>query len=107
MRDIPLKPSLIFSLYVDMSHYNLLISYVNQSLMIESDGIKELDGFSFSIKEHEGLQPKEFQSVLHPIPGLMHFCIHHDTDLDYFDEGHPPNFPKRWLTDQIINFFTF
>ena len=40
-----------------------LISYVNQSLMTDTDGMKELDGFSFGLKAPEGLQPKGFESI--------------------------------------------
>ena len=62
---------LIFPLPIEDRDPDLLISYVDQSWMRESDGMKELDGFSFGIKAPEELQPKKFESVLHPIPGLM------------------------------------
>ena len=71
MGEAPLKPLLIFPLSVQDSDANLLISNVNQSLMKASDGMKELDGFSFGIKAPNGLQPKGFESILHPIVGFM------------------------------------
>ena len=68
-----------------------------------------MDGFIFSIKAFEGLQPKGFESILNPIPGLMGMgcCILNEKNLVCFDEGHPPNSPQRWLTDELINFFIF
>ena len=84
---------------------NLLISYVNSSLMTASDNIKDMDGFNFGIKAPEGLQPKGFGSNLHLIPGLMGFCILHEAGLDCFDEGHQQNSHERWLTDETINFY--
>ena len=83
----------------------MLISHVNQSLMRSSDSMNELDGFSFYIKALEGLQPKRFESILNPSPGLIGCCILHEADLDCFDEGHPQNSPKRWLADKIHNFY--
>ena len=91
---------LIIPLPVKESDHDLLISYVNQSLMKTSDDMKELDGFCFGIKAPEGLQPKRFEFVLHPIPGLMGCSILYHKDLDCFDEGH-------WLTDEIFNFYDF
>ena len=107
MGEAPLKPSLIFPLFWGESDHGLLISYVNQSLMTASDGMKELDGFSFGIKAPNGLQPKGFESILHPIVGFMGWCILHENNLDYFDEGHPQNSPKIWLNDEVINFYIF
>ena len=47
---------------------DLLIPYLNQSLTRALDGMKELDGFTVGLKPTEGLQLKEFESVLHLIP---------------------------------------
>ena len=105
MGEAPLKPSLIFSLPLKEYDPDLLILYVHQFLMKASDGMKELDGFSFDIKTPEGLQPKGFESVLNTIPGLMGCCILQQVDLDCYDEGHPQNAPERWRTDEIINFY--
>ena len=69
MGEASLKPLLIIPLHVEESDSDSLISYVNQSLMT-ANGMKELDGFSFGIKAPEELQPKGFESILHPIPGL-------------------------------------
>ena len=102
MGEAPLKPLLTFSLTVEESDPDLLISYFNQSLMRASNGMKELDGFSFGVKPSEGLQPKGFESILHPMPWFKrNYCILHKADLDCFDEGHQQNSRKRWLTDEI------
>ena len=53
MGDTPSKPSLFLPLSVEQSDPDLLISFVNQSLMTASDGVKDLDGFSFGIKAPE------------------------------------------------------
>ena len=50
MGEVPLKPLLIFSLHVKESDHDLLIFFVDQSLMTASDGIKKLDGFNFLCK---------------------------------------------------------
>ena len=63
MGEAPSKPSLIFPLPVKESDPDSSISYVNQSLMTASDGMKVL-----SIKAPEELQQKGFESILHPIP---------------------------------------
>ena len=55
MGEASLKPCLIFPLPVEESDPDSLISYVNHPLMTVSDGVKELDGFSFGIKTPEGL----------------------------------------------------
>ena len=91
------KHSLIFSLPVKESDSDLLISYVNQSLMIASNVINELDGFSFGINAPKGLQPKGCKSILLPISGLkgMGCCMFNEKDLVCFDDSHPPNSPKR------------
>ena len=75
--------------------------------MTASDGMKELDDFSFGIKAPERWQSTGFESVLHLIPGIIHCCIPHEKDLYSFDEGNPSNFPISWLTDEIINFYIF
>ena len=95
MREAPLNYLLIFPLPLEESDHDLLISYVNQSLMKALNGLKEWDGFSFGINAPEGLQTKQFENVLHPIPGLIGCCILHEEDLDRFDDGHPPNSSKR------------
>ena len=69
MGEASLKPLLIFPLPLGENGHDSLILYVNQSSMRALDGMKELDGFSFGIKAPEGLQPKGFEIVLHPIPG--------------------------------------
>ena len=93
--DTPSKPSIIFPLSVEESDPDSLISYVNQPLMTASDGMKELDGFSFGIKAPEELQPKGFESICNPIPALMCMgcCILDEKHLDCFIEG-PSNSPK-------------
>ena len=96
---------MIFIIPLEKSGPDLLISYVNQSFMRASDVMKELDGFNSEIKPTEGLHLKGFESVLHPIPGLIGCCIFHEADLDCFDEDHPQNSSKRWLTDEILNFY--
>ena len=50
MGEAPIKPMFIFPLSLEQSDHDLLMSYVNQSLITASDGMKELDGFSFGIK---------------------------------------------------------
>ena len=85
----------------------LLILYVNQSLMTASYGMKELVRFIFGVKAPERLQLKRFESVLHPIPGLRGCCIFNRKDLLGFDEGLPSNTPKRWLTEELINYYIF
>ena len=75
---------LIFPLPLEESDLDLLISYVNQSLMIASCGTKELNGFSFGITAPKGLQPKVYESIMHLVPGQMGCCIHHKADLDCF-----------------------
>ena len=74
-----------------------------------SDGMKELDGFSFGIKASEGLQPKGLESIQNPIPELMGMgcCILYEKHLDCYVEGHQSDSPKRWLVDEIINFYIF
>ena len=62
------KCSLIFPLPVEESDHDLLILYINQSLMTATYGMMELNGFSFGMKAPEGLQPKGFESVLNLIP---------------------------------------
>ena len=99
------EPSLMFPLDLEESDPDSLISYVNQLFMRASDGMKQLDGFSFGVKAPKGLQQKGFKSALHPILGLMGCFILHEADLDCFDEGHPQNSHKRWLTDETINFY--
>ena len=88
---------LIFSSPVEESDPDSLISNENQSLMTASDGMKELDGFSFGIKAPEELQPKGFESICNPIPALMCMgcCILDEKHLDCFVESHPPDSPKR------------
>ena len=83
-----------------------LISYVNQSLMTVSDGMKKLDWSSFGTKTPEELQPKGFEIIQNTIPLLMGMgcCMLNEKHLDCFNEGHPPNSQKRWLVDEIINF---
>ena len=39
--------------------------------MTATDGMKELDGFSFGIEAPEGLQPKGFEIVWNPVQELM------------------------------------
>ena len=56
MREAPSKPTLNFSILVGENNPKLLISYLNQSLMTASDGMKELDGSSFGTKIPEELQ---------------------------------------------------
>ena len=107
MGEVPLKTLFIFLLPLEGSDHVLLISYVNQSFMTSSDGMKGLDGLSFVIKAPEGLQPKRFESVLHLTPVLMGCCLLHEKDLNCLDEGHSPNSPKQWLTDEIISFYMF
>ena len=106
MEETPSKPSLIFPLPVEESDPDLLISYVQQLLMSASEGMKELDWFSFDAKAPKWLQPKGFESILNPIPELRWFGCHmfYEEDLDCFYEGHQPNSPKWWLNDEIINF---
>ena len=84
MGEAPSKPSLIFPLPVEENDPDSLISYVNQSLITASDGMKELDGFSFGIKAPEGPQPKGFESILNPIPVLvgMGCCMLNEKDFD-------------------------
>ena len=45
---------------------------------------KVLDGFNVHIKPPERLQPKRFESILHPNP-LIGYCILHEEDLDCYD----------------------
>ena len=91
MGEAPSKLILIFPIPVEENDPDSLISYVNQSLMTATDGMKELDGFCFCIKVPEGLQPKGFESILNLIPGLMWLdcCMLSERDLDCFDEDHP------------------
>ena len=107
MGEAQLKFLLIFQLPVEESDTDSLTSYVHQSSMTASDGIKELDGFSFGIKAPEGLQPKGFENILHPIPELMGMgcCMLDEKHLDCFVKAHPPDSCKRWLTDEIIKFY--
>ena len=95
MGEVLLKPSLIFPMPLEESNPDLLILHVNQSMMTASDGMKELDGFNFSIKAPEELKLSGFESILHLIPVLTGCCILHEADLVFFDKGHPQNFPKR------------
>ena len=67
MGEAPLKPLFIFPLPVDKSDPDLLISYLNQSLMTASDGMKERDEFSFGIKA-----PEELDASNSRINGLLH-----------------------------------
>ena len=75
--------------------------------MTALEGMKELDGFSFGIKAPDGLQLKGFESILHLIPGLMGCYLVIKKDLVCFDEGHPQNSSKRWLINEIINYYIF
>ena len=70
---------------------------------------KRLNGFLFGIKTPEGLQQKVFESILNPIPALMNMgcCMLCEKHLDCFVQDHSPNFCKRWLVDEIINFYIF
>ena len=52
--------SLIFPIPVKESNLNSLMSYVNQTLITISDGMKELDGSNCDKKKPEQLQPKGF-----------------------------------------------
>ena len=56
---------------MELSDPDFLISFVNKSLMTDSDDMKELDKFSFGTKAPAGLQPNGFESVKNQIPGLM------------------------------------
>ena len=107
MGEAPSKPSLIFPIPVEESGTDSLISYVNQSLMTASDGMKKLDVLSFGAKLPEELQPKEFENVRNPTPALMGvgYCMLDKKHLDFFNEGHPPNSCKKWLVDEIINVY--
>ena len=49
VRESPLKHSLIFPIPWEESCSDSLISFVNQSLMRASDGMKELDVLSFCV----------------------------------------------------------
>ena len=84
---------------MEESDCDLLTSYLNQSLMTASDGMN-------GIKAPEGLQPKGFESILHPFPRIRGCFILHEKDFVCFDECHPPNSYKRWLTDEIFSFST-
>ena len=59
--------------------------------MTASDGMKELDGFSFGIKTPEEVQLKGFESIQIPIPALMGMgcCMLDEKHFDCFNEGHP------------------
>ena len=85
----------------------MLILNVNQSLTKASVGMKELNGFSFGIEAPARLQSNGFESVLHPISRLKGYSIISEKDLHCVDEGHPLNFCKQLLTDEIINFSIF
>ena len=87
------KASLIFTLPVEESDPDSLISYTNQSLMTVSDDMKELDGFCFGIKAPEDVQQIRFESIWKLIPALMGIgcCMLDEKHIDCFYEGHPPN----------------
>ena len=65
LREVPLKPLLIFLIPLEESDSDL----------------------------PEELQEKGVESVLN-IPRFTDCCIHHEANLDCFDEGHPTNSPK-------------
>ena len=52
---------LMLSLPLAMSDPDYLIKYKSESLMIESDGIQEFDGFDFGVKPTEGLYQKDLK----------------------------------------------
>ena len=81
---------------------NSFISYLNQSLISSSDCMKELDRFTFEIKAHVGLQKRVWMCYASKFRVIR---ILHEADLDCFDKGQPQNFYKRWLIDEIINFY--
>ena len=99
MGEAPSKHSLIFPISVKESDLDSLISYVNQSMMTASDGMKELDGSSFGKKIPEELQPKGFESIQNPIPELMGIgqCMLDEKHLDCFNKGHLLNSCKDGL----------
>ena len=55
MVEAPLKPSLTFPIPLKVSDANSLISYLKKLLMRVSNGMKELDGFTFGVKPSEGM----------------------------------------------------
>ena len=61
----------MFPLPLNESYPDSLISYVNQSFIRASYGTKESDGFCLGMKAPEGMQSKGFESILHPILGLI------------------------------------
>ena len=75
--------------------------------MTASVGMKELDGSSFGTKACEELQQKGFESIQNPLPALMGmgFCMLDEKHLDCSNESHQSNSCKRWLVDEIINFY--
>ena len=56
-----------FLIHLKESDHDLLIACINQSLIVASGGLKEFNGFNFGVKPPEGLHPKGFESVFHPI----------------------------------------
>ena len=60
MGEAPLKPLLTFPIPLKESGPISLTLYLNKSLMRASDGMKELDTFTFGVKLTEGRQPKGF-----------------------------------------------
>ena len=77
--------------------------------MTSSDGMKELDGFNFGINAPKELQLKGFESIQNPISELMGMgcCMLEEKHLEFIYEGHYPDSCKRWLVDEVINFYIF